>query len=322
VLFLFFASAYFLTGLIQTVGFFGTTSLRSVSEKDKAWTDFNKLFGSKKGAPYSWLNGTSPEVGYSIVKFDKRLIRALTHLSEKSPTSCGWSGQHEDLQLSVEAPEMSDLSSPADSLRSASTVKRGVGVRITSADKIKCTKIPRNDKCDTKIPMQPEKFEEKSIPLVVNKVLKPDKPYNTVNCEVICAVDYYPGNPVDASVEEKTKPTTLSNIAGLEPGEFRYEQITSAAKEAGIYKTALLAYELMAIDDPDCETKGGNEGYKRVIPTTLILPKWTTDKMDDVWEDLRSFAVSQFPYQFQKKSKLSGLSNDALLDEKGLHFNY
>lgn len=311
-----------MVGLIQSVGFFGTTSLRSVSEKSKEWTDFNKLFKSEKGAPYSWLDGVSPEIGYSIVKFDKRLIRALSYLSEKNQTSCGWSGQHEDLQLSIKAPETSDLSSPPDNLRSNSTVSRGVGVRISSADKIKCTKIPRNKYCDTKIPMQPEKFDEKSIPLVVNKVLEPDKSYNTVNCEVLCAVDYYPGNPTDSSPEEKTKPAVASNIASLDPGEFQYKQISSSGKKASVYKTALLAYELMTVDDRGCEVDEGNEGYKRVIPTTLILPKWATDKMGDVWSDLKALAVKQFPYRFQKQSQFSGLSHDPLLDEKGLHFNY
>ena len=318
-LFAFFALAYLMVGLIQSVGYFGSTSLRSVSASDKVWTDFTGLFKSKKGAPYSWLNGTSPEISYGIVKFDKRLIRALTYLSEKNPTSCGWSGHHEDLQLSIEAPEKSDLSTPPDNLRSASTIDRGVGVRVVSADRIKCTKIPRTKHCDAQ---QPVKFDEKNIPLLVNQLLKPDKPYDRLNCEVICAVDYYPRSPIDASAEDTIKPSVLSDLSNLDPGEFPYEQITQAGKEAGVYKTALLTYELMTIDDPGCEVSSGNEGYRRVIPTTLVLPKWATDKMGNLWPKLEDFAKTKFPYRFQETSPLSGLSNDVFLDEKGLHFNY
>lgn len=309
--------------MIQSVGFFGSTSLRSVSASDKAWTDFQGLFSSTKGKPYSWQNNKKPEIGYDIVKFDKRLIRALTYLADPNQTSCGWNGQHEKITLSVEDTAMSSLSPSPDNLPSTSTIDRGVGVRITSADEIKCTKVPLNKYCTTKVPMQAEKFEvaNKAIPLVVNKVLSPDEPYDRINCKVTCAVDYYPGNPLDA-LGENTAPSINGTINSKNPGEFEYEDIAENGKKAGEYKTALLAYELMTIDDKGCETSDGNEGYKRIIPTTLILQKWVTDKMGDLWKGFETLAETKFPYRFQINSRLSGLSNDPLLDEKGLHFNY
>lgn len=314
---------FLLVGLIQSVGFFGSTSLRSVSASDKTWTDFQGLFSSTKGKPYSWQNNKKPEIGYGIVKFDKRLIRALTYLADPNQTSCGWNGQHEKITLSIEDTAMSSLSSPSDNLRSTSTIDRGVGVRITSADEIKCTKVPLNEYCATKVPMQAEKFEaaNEAIPLVVNKVLSPDEPYDKINCEVICAVDYYPRNPLDA-LGESTAPSINGAISSKNPEGFKYEDIADNGKKAGVYKTALLAYELMTIDDKGCETPGGNEGYKRIIPTTLILQKWVTDEMGNLWRDFIKLAEAKFPYRFQIGSRLSGLSSDFKLDEKGLHFNY
>ena len=47
-LFAFFALAYLMVGLIQSVGYFGSTSLRSVSANDKIWTDFTGLFKNKQ----------------------------------------------------------------------------------------------------------------------------------------------------------------------------------------------------------------------------------------------------------------------------------
>jgi len=309
-----------LVGLIQSIGFFGSTSLRSVSAADKTWTDFTGLFSSKKGAPYNW-SGKAPEISYGIAKFDKRLIRALTYLAKPKQIKCGWNGQHEKITLSIEDTVMSSLSNPPDNLPSASTVDRGVGIRIASADEIKCTKIPLNEYCDTRVLMQAEKFDAKEIPLVVNKVLEADKPHYNPDCEYVCAVDYYPGSPIDA-LNESIAPQPNSAIVSLNPGEFKYEDIAENGKKAGVYKTALLAYELMTIDDKGCETQDGNEGYKRVIPTALILQKWVTDKMGNGWRDLKDFAEAKFPFRFQINSRLSGLSFDHLLDEKGLHFNY
>ncbi len=319
-----FALVYFLVGLIQSVGFFGTTSLRSVSQNESTWRDFEGLFESRKGAPFSWQDGKKPPVDYGIVKFDKRLIRALSYLSKSKPTSCGWNGQHEDLQLSINAPEVSDLSYSFDNLPSSSTVSRGVGVRIASADKIKCTLKPNSDKCPTKVPLQSEEFDEQAIPLVAGKNLEIKKPYDRLNCEVICAVDYYP-DPLSptGTLNGSAKPTLQSDVGNLNPGEFPYEQIVSAGKKAGVYKTAQLIYELMTIDDPGCETRDGNKGNERAIPNAIIAPKWVTDKMSDFWNELTGgFASSKFPYRFQEKSPLYGLTNDYKLDNKGLHFNY
>ena len=316
-----FAGIFLLIGLIQSLGFFGSTSLRSVSVGDKAWTDFTGLFGSSKGKPYSWNNDKKPEIGYGIVKFDKRTIRALTYLSKPNQVSCGWSGQHEKITLSIEDTAISSLSPSPDNLRSASTIDRGLGVRVVSADKIKCTKVPKNKYCDTKVPLQAEKFDHKSIPLVIDKVLEPNKPHANPDCDYICAVDYYPNSPVDG-IDESTPPTISGAISSLNPGEFQYADIASNGKKAGIYKTALLSYELMTIDDKGCETTDGNEGYKRVIPTTLILSKWVTDEMGNLWKGFEKLAEDKFPYKFQMNSRLSGLSSDPLLDERGLHFNY
>jgi len=319
-----FAFIYLLIGLIGSVGFFGTTPLHPVSAKSDEWKGFQSLWGAKKGKPYSWKDGREPSVDGGIAKFDRRLVEALTYLASNNKTKCGWDGQHEQIVLSLDAPVVADTSKPPENLTSNSTVNRGVGVRVDSADKIKCTRVPRPNGNRLCTPDGlPKKFKTERIPLVLNKLVTPDLAgLDLVNCEYTCAVDYYPNDPTDAMPQEKAKPSVVPLVADLDPGLFSYLDITDNAKSAAIYKTALIIYELLSIDDPNCQSVSGNLGWQRLIPTTIIVPKWISDKMGDKYKEFISLGVAKFPYQFQIKSSLSGLSLDFRLDNKGLHYNF
>lgn len=327
----------FLVGMIQTLGYNGTTSLQPVATSDKAWTDFYpKLFssGQSKGAPYSWV-GSQPKVENNIVKFDKRLIRVLTYIKQTGNASCVWNSTHEKIGLSVDSPEFSDLITAPYKQQSISTLFRGTGARITSADEVKCTIKPRQptgglagaasaatgNKCAYQ---QPTVFDSKSISLLSNVTVLPDKPYDIKDCEVNCAVDYYPDKPLGASDTEVpvVSSDALNNLNPSYSSPFKYEDITQKTREAGIYKTAQLMYEIMRIDDPNCETSAGNVRGDRAIPITVIAQNWVVAELKDTWQDFLKLAEGKFRFTFQSGSPLAGLTFDKNLDDKGLQINF
>jgi len=309
-----FAFVVFLIGIMSALGYQGSTPLRAVSANNKLWTDFEKLFKQAKGAPYFWYDNVAPPQKYGLVKFDKRLIRALTYLSQQKDAKCGWNGQHQKIGLKVGGPVDSDLSYQIGNLRSVSTLYRGVGVRIVAADEIKCTII-----CQDGIP---HVFDQKLIELSQSKTLSPDKPYDQTRCHVTCAVDYYPYSPVDAPSDEITHPVSAQMVSSYDPGEFDYQTIAENGKKAAVYKAVQIGYELMQIDEAGCEKATGNKGFNRAIPNTIIFPRWIMSMMGDDWQKFLDLAKLRFPYNFQKGSPLAGLAYDPLLDYKGLHLNY
>jgi len=323
----------FLVGMIQTLGYNGTTSLQPVAVTDKKWTDFDpKLFssGQSKGAPYKW-DGSGPKTEDNIVKFDKRLIRVLTYLKQTGNKSCVWDGTHEKIGLSVDSPELSDLITAPYKQQSVSTLYRGTGVRITSVDEVKCSIKPRppagglagaisaatGNTCPYP---QPTVFDSRSISLLSNTTLLPLLPYDIKDCEVNCAVDYYPDKPAGAA--DTDPPTIIGALKHLDPSPFKYEEMTQKIREAGIYKTAQLMYEIMRIDDPDCETSSGNVRGDRAIPITMIAQNWVVAELKDTWQDLMTLAETRFRFTFQSGSPLAGLTMDKNLDDKGLQINF
>lgn len=325
----------FLVGMIQTLGYNGTTSLQPVRSDEKKWTDFEKLFASKKSAPFSW-DGLEPKITNSLVQFDKRLIRILSYLAQTGNSSCVWDGTHEKLSLSVDAPMYSDLIKAPYKQASVSTLYRGTGVRITSADEVKCTIKPRGagggiagaiasafggSTCPYKVPTV---FDNKPISLLSNVTVLPDKPYDIASCEVTCAVDYYPDFPT--GTPDVIKPNvTIKELDDLNPSAgapFKYEEISEKTRQAAIYKTAQLMFQIMKVDDANCEKSSANERGDRAIPITMIVPNWVMAKLGDTWVTLTDLAEQKFRFTFQTGSPLAGLAPDPNLDDKGLQINF
>jgi len=312
-----------LLGLAQLAGYMGTTTLRATETNSTVWRDFTSLISQEgtKGAPYSWVSDPPAETS-TTVKFDSRLVEALTYLSETNDTTCGWSGQHESIGLwTDQATASSDLSYPSQNLPSTSTLYRGVGVRITGADRVKCTIHPRTDRCPDQVART---FDQKNISFASSNLMKPDKLYDVVNCQVSCAVDYYPSNPTNASLDEVTPPADADFIAqkDLNPGVFDYVTIAESGQRAAIYKTAQIAYELMQTDEAGCYDAAAGEGSKRHIPLTIIFPQWMVKDLGGSWADFLTLAGEKFPNSLQASSPLAGLSSDPNLNGQGLHFNY
>ncbi|MCX6809220.1 MAG: hypothetical protein NTZ65_00465 [Candidatus Berkelbacteria bacterium] len=317
--FLTISAIVFAVGLLGTLGFEGTTPVRSVLSTDPIWKNFATLFKSQKGAPYAWVDGVVPTQNDNLVKFDKRLIGALSYLSAKRQNQCGFDGQHQSVALSIKSDSLSDLSYPEGNVQSTATLSRGTGVRILYADEIKCTKIPKNQYCDVK---EPRVFVQVQIPLSQDQTLKANEDYDKANCLVRCGVGYYPNTPIDAPADEITSENSVAFVSKYNPGEFDYKDISENGKKASVYKAVQIGFELLHIDDAGCATTGGNSGFSRQIPTTIIFPNWVVKAMGDDWQPFIKMAEQKFPYNFQKGSPLAGLTYDPVLDNQGLHFNY
>lgn len=312
---------FLLSSLIQAVGWFGTTSLRPLTEKQKEWTDFEKLFQARAGAPFVW-DGKKPTEEYGIIAFDKRLVRSLTYLTKRTNVDCGWDGRHDKITLSINAK----ANSIADYFGLPSTILRGTGVRIIQADYIKCS----YKKICTPDPNW-YKFTKKEIPFQVGKLVLPDPPQPPCTI-VVCAVDYYPNYPVDASCEESTPPNDAPMLRVLNPGVFPYNSITENAKRAAYYKTAQIAYQLASIDRKNCEKPAGNLGWERNIPFRVIFPLWIVNGLGNTWgqvgtesrpgSGLRGYYKDNFALTALKKSPYTGLSSDLKLDNIGLQVSY
>jgi len=308
----------FMVGLMNLFGYTGTTLLRPVKESSSVWQNLKALFseyGGVKGKPYYWEDGNAPTVSGGVVHFDERLIKSLTYLSRAKEAKCGWNGTHEKIGLLVSAEATSDLSYPPQDLPVPSPLYRGLGLRIAGADRIKCTL-----QCPDRPPV---KFNAPGdeISFHYQNAIKPEEPVPG-NCRVICAVDYYPANPLDALPEETTKPASVDELEGLNPGEFDYKEIEEKSRQAAVYKTAQTVYELLSADKPGCDSPEANLGNKRIIPTTIIIPQWIQKELGDTWAKLLEAGRGQFPFNFQDSSPTAGLSYDPYLNLQGVQINY
>jgi len=335
-----FASAFFLIGIIQHFGYTGTTPIHPITLAE--WKSFKSKFiktslkDTIPGSPYYLVDG-EPEKTTQTVKFDARLTQILQYLAkDKSGTdaqTCGTNRAHESLSLSNKSPVscISDLSHPSTSVRSSSTVCRGVGLRIVSADRIKCTKVCYTTTPPTVTAFNPPGFE---IPLGIDDVnaIKADLPV-PADCQVYCAVDYYPIIPTDITPrpEELVPPLVNNKIKLLDPsvlGGFLYQEpfFSEAVEKAAIYKTAQIAYELMNVDSKNCDSSSGNVGNKRKIPYTVIFPNWVHSSSEFSDNDMPQFFLNEgkkeFPFNLQVVSPLAGETYDPALNTIGLHFNY
>jgi hypothetical protein len=265
----------------------------------------------------------------------------LTYLSGASVTSpdcgetIGGKLQHEALGLktTVDTGTLSDLSYPSTNARSGSTVYRGVGVRITSADRIKCTQICPN-------PSGPPTYTAFHVPGYVIPLGAGGKinPTDIVppNCQVMCAADYYPpGNAPVAGVtdsRELIQPLVKTELASLVPPPFLYDpeagfsSFNAGVTKAAVYKTSELAYELMNVDNKGCASSSGNSGNQRMIPYTVIFPNWVYINDDFTNNGMvpffKNLAPTKFPFSLQPESPLAGLAPTDPLLTIGLHFNY
>ncbi|MFH1909721.1 MAG: hypothetical protein ABIJ72_00805 [bacterium] len=328
---------FFLTGLLSSLGYQGTTNLRAVSEQDSLWTAFQDDINNNL---FKWKNGEQPTISdKGVVNFDKRLIRFLGYLKNgNKKTLCGWNKGHEFLELDIISSmgALSDLIVPTNKTRPASTLFRGVGVRISKADYIKCTIEPkdpsRRDLCPEAISGNMA-FTKEQIPLTSapSDKLEHNLPYSP-GCKVTCAVDYYPNNPVGAlpsaqpySISENDPPEYSKEVEdwATNPRTFDYSEIAEKGQQAGIFKTALLVAELLHTDDEGCATPNQeNRGSNRLIPITTILSDWAVKGLGDSRQAIGRVAQAKCPNSFHKNSPLACLASDGLLDLKGLHINY
>jgi len=258
-----------------------------------------------------------PRIKNGIVNFDTRLIKILTYLSSRSNATCGGSKKHELIGLSTKIDDsLSDLSYPDENLPSSSTIDRGVGVRVSELDRVKCTLI-----CPSKPPVTfgGQGYE---IALSYSDLIYPSAVVPS-DCNVRCAVDYYPASPVDALPENVIKPNYPAALTSYDPGEFSYDQITDFSRKAAIFKGAQLGYEILKVDDAGCYASSQNTGNKKIIPTTVLFPLWLQKALGDDWQKVfLSLAQKNFPYNFQQGSPTAGLWYDPYLNNIGLHLNY
>lgn len=338
-----FSAIFFLVGLLNSLGYNGTTALRPIDKNSSDWKIFLQSFPTSEkdphvGAPFVWKDDIKPmDKGDNLVNFDKRLVRAFEYLknaNNKNPQICGWSGQHELINIDVGASnEWSEYSVPEDKSTPLSTIYRGVGARIFQADYIKCVEfqnpvsLSAGGVC-SEAPT-PRKWPENSpgfaIPLASNNPIDSTLPYDKANCLVQCAIDFYPpvlGDPVESN--PPTYNPQIVQLAGFDPKVtiFPYESIGDMTKKAGLLKTLLLAFEMMHIDDKGCESAGGNTGFNRIIPISMIMPSWVEDSLGAGWSQLIDMAQKEFPFGFQQSSKLAGLAADPILSRLGIHLNY
>lgn len=332
---------FFLTGLLSSLGYQGTTNLRAVPEQDDLWKNFA---GDIQAKTFAWKNGEQPTISdRGVVNFDKRLIKLLGYLKNgDKDVLCGWNRGHEFLELDIISSmgALSDLIVPTNKTRPASTLFRGVGVRISKADYIQCTIEPkdpsRRDLCPEAISGNMA-FTKEQIPLTSAPSDKLEhNPSYSSGCKVTCAVDYYPNNPVGAlpsaqpyNISENDPPAYSGEVTGKvgawakNPGVFNYSEITKKGQQAGIFKTALLVAELLHADDEGCANPSKeNLGSNRLIPITTILSDWAVKGLGNNWQAIGRVAQAKCPNSFHKNSPLACLTFDGLLDVKGLHINY
>jgi hypothetical protein len=306
----------FSIGLIGNFGYTGTTSLRATKIDSDEWRALESAVGGVSGSPLIWGSGF-PQKQSDTMKFDSRIVNVLLYLSRVSDVNCGSSKPHEYIELDVSADDdISDLSYPIENLPSSSTILRGVGVRITGLDRIKCTQICPDE--------PPKTFNDPGYPISFrySDLLEPED-FVPVDCRVVCAVGYYPLSPVDAASIDLVKPNYVSDILKYDPGTFDYAQIKKASRDAAVLKAAQLGQEILNIDQAGCYSGSEREGNQKMIPTTMIFPQWIQGVLKNDWQGIfLSLAKERFPYNFQDDSPTAGLSYDPFLNNKGLHFNF
>ena len=244
----------FMFGLASSFGHTGTTALRpmNVSEgTDKAiWDKFKAIStgGPTKGAPYGFDSARDKEalkekIKGNIVDFDRRLTRELIYLAmgDNLFRQCGWNGQpssqHDRIILKLDHdgsnpadPESSDLTYPEDkNIQSTSTLKRGVGARITEADYIRCSwesnGLP-DPPCSPACPplgtwwrhsRHKITFDPRGI-AVFEKHMPEFEIYKSCCVkQVVCAVDYYPMAASACSEESACAPTCCPSAIESDP---------------------------------------------------------------------------------------------------------
>ncbi len=294
--------------------------MRAVKENDTVWKNFEDLFSveGEAGQPLVW-NNSYPEIENGVVKFDTRLIKLLTYLSRQDKTACGGSTKHDLIGLYLGTGDStSDLTNSKGNLPSSSTLTRGTGVRVTHLDKIKCTKTCQSGN----LPPISSIFASYGISLIYSSLTQPTDTVPS-NCRVTCAVGYYPMDPIDASLEEKTATSYPAEIAKYDPGTFDYLKIEDNSRKAATLKIAQLAYEILNVDKAGCYSTSANVGNRRIIATSLIFPVWAVKAFGEDWQKVFvSLAKKNVPFNFQLGSPLAGISYDPLLNNGGLHINY
>jgi len=319
-------AAIFFVGMISSLGYNGTTGLRTLSASGAKWMAFTQKIApgdlAEPGKPFVWGDSGRPKINQGTAMFDTRLVDALNYLVSSKQSFCGADKAHDTVVISMGETDQAadtDLSYPPTNAPSTSTLYRGSGVRVKALDSVKCTIYPVNDRCSYK---EPAVFDKKTIFLTQDFILSADKTYDSSACAVKCAVDYYPMAPIDAPKDEVAPVQSPDSLTKLNPGEFMYADIAYKAGGAAKLKMAQLMWELMKIDEPGCFAPGGLKGSDRLIPITMISSAWGISQLGDTWQELLKIANKSFPYDFQKQSPLAGLSFDPLLNEQGIHFNY
>ncbi len=306
----------FCIGLMGNFGYTGTTSLRSTKPDSSEWKALESATGGSTGSPIVW-DGDLPQKQSDTIKFDSRLVNLLVYLSKVSSADCGSNKAHEYIALDATVDDdVSDLSYPTENLPSSSTISRGVGVRVTSLDRIKCTQVCTNE--------PPRTFNDPGYPISLkySDLIEPED-FVQANCRVTCAVGYYPLAPVDALASDLVEPTYAGDISKYDPGIFDYSQIKEASRKAAVLKSAQLGYEILNVDQAGCYSDSVREGNERMIPTTMIFPQWVQGVLKDDWQKVfLTLASKRFPYNFQSDSPTAGLSYDPFLNNEGLHINY
>lgn len=318
-------------GLVSTFGYMGTTPVRSVPVA--RWNSFtSSYFQAKKGAPFNWSDSSRPKTETDKIYFDERLISISKYLSDgpKQKNSCAYNAygdsRHDRIDVSVAANKTSDLTKSEGNPASPSTVERGVGLRMTGADKIKCTKVHVVHGTITK-------FLDFDLSFDPSNHIDKSKATICPSMHVcFCATDYYPLMPTDAPAGEINAQAAIAQeaasnpaLAKVNPGVVSYDpaSIYDYAHSAAIYKIAQITAQVLSVDKSGCQNSQVNKENKKIIPLSVIIPAYAQQKLDSTWTDyLMNLAKTQLPHNLQENSPLAGLSFDEALNEKGVHINY
>lgn len=331
--------------LISAVGFegyFGTTGIRRATS-----AEFNAKFASgltqddivQLREPDSGSTSEKPVVYLSkadiierqngLYKLDRRLARLFNlYLANRDVIDPSIKPvAHDFIEIRTTDSRYSSLSMPPDNQPSVSTLYRGVGVRVTGLDKIKCSYMRPCDgpTCNMTCPKEWTKFKQYPVLFTPDDIdtvaTNATADFATIpGCLTQCAVDYYPY--VDSKIIDS------SQNSKRQPAETTLDQFRSLASSASDYKLAALANELLYTDD-QVGTKPAYQGSAKLTPFSIIVPeniKTLLEKQGD-WTRLLSHADSAYFLPLQKRSSLAGLWFDQYLNgkegsDRSIHINY